>query len=232
MNRKRKQELVSLFEAPMPTRKREFLRNHRQGKVNMHYMLLTQFTYISKWTWVCFSLLLGVSILASFYLDQQTMRMIFALIPFLVMISIVEVMRSNLHGMSELEMACRFSLKSIVLARMSVIGVVTLIILVLMGCFLGGGVWHNLIYMLVPYLLTAYCGLCIVRNVPNREGTYLCGGVTCVISLASFVGTQCFDWIYEMRYFGCWLIVLILFLTLTVHEGYRTIRRTEELVWN
>lgn len=232
MDRKRKQELVSLFEAPTPVRKREFLRNHRPEKINMRYMLLTQFAYISKWTWVFFFLLLGVSILVSFYLEQTMIRMIYAFIPFLVMISIVEIMKSNLHGMSELEMACRFSIKSIVLARMSIIGLVTLILLILMGCFIGGAVCRNLIYMLVPYLITAYGGLCIVRKVPNREGTYLCGGVACFISLTCFVGSQLFEWIYEMRYFGGWLLILILFLLLTVCEGYRTIRRTEELVWN
>ena len=76
---------------------------------------------------------------------------------------VTEQNRFHIFLMSELEMAARFSLKSVVLARMEILGIVHLLVLLFLipvcARLHGTSVFQTGLYLLVPYLLTADAGL-------------------------------------------------------------------------
>ena len=55
-------------------------------------------------------------------MEKDVLWIISALIPFIAMSILTENARSGIYLMAELEMAARFSLKSVILARMEILG--------------------------------------------------------------------------------------------------------------
>lgn len=94
---------------------------------------------------------------------KDVMWGISALLPFAAVSVVTEQNRFHIFLMSELEMAARFSLKSVVLARMEILGIVHLLVLLFLipvcARLHGASVFQTGLYLLVPYLLTADAGL-------------------------------------------------------------------------
>ena len=67
-------------------------------------------------------ILLPVAWAASFA-SENTVWIVSAFTPFLALLLIAESTKSAIYGMNELEMSARFSLKSVVLARLIILGV-------------------------------------------------------------------------------------------------------------
>ncbi len=187
------------------------------GGTGKGYMLIVQLSYISKRVWIASALIFGVMYAAGVFFHESVLWGIFSLMPFIVTISLSEGMRSFMYGMSELEMAARFSLKSVLMLRMIILGTVNMAMIFLVS-FSTGQMWRNSIYMLVPYLLAAMGGLLILRKFPNRDGMYACGAFSVIICCINLTGVQSFGLIYGMRYFKCWVIAAVLLAALTVWE--------------
>ena len=58
---------------------------------------------------------------------------------------------SSEWGMSELEMSARFSLKSVVLARMVIVGIANIVLEMILALLAGGNLLETVLYLLVPY---------------------------------------------------------------------------------
>ena len=106
--------------------------------------------------------------------------------PLLALTVVSESGRSQNYEMAELEMATRFSLRSVVLARLGILGMENLIVLSLLlpveTARQGGTVVQAGVYVLVPYLMTTFSGLWIVRRIHGREAVYICAGTAVCIS--------------------------------------------------
>ncbi|MBE5960666.1 MAG: hypothetical protein E7256_04670 [Lachnospiraceae bacterium] len=232
MRQERKDELKLFFEAPKPLRKREFLRKMKPQKISMLQMMKVQVSYLPKWIWVfSVTVFLGAGV-ASRFGAEQMLGAVFAMIPFLVMVTVAGSIRSVLYGMSELEMTARFSLKSVLMIRMEILGIENLILLIGIAFLSGSGILRNMLYMLLPYLMTAAGGFLIMRKFASKEGTYLCAGFSAMISLIQLIGFEKYHWIYEARYIGVWGMAVAVFFYLTMREGYRTIKMAEGLAWS
>ena len=83
---------------------------------------------------VCLCVLIYV---ATYVMEEIYVSMIYGVVPFLVMLSVTESMRSYRYGMEELELSARFSLKSIVMARMLMLGIGNLAVLIAIAGVLG-----------------------------------------------------------------------------------------------
>ena len=92
--------------------------------------------------------------------------------------TIAEGSRSVRFGMDELEMHTRFSLHSVICARLFLAGVVNLIVLTALIPFLctawGTGPAVTSGILLAPYLLTCTLDLMILRRSRNRNSITLC----------------------------------------------------------
>jgi len=111
--------------------------------------------------------------------DEMKIWSISALLPFMAMLTITELCRSASCHMAELEGSCRFSLPQLSIARLSILGAVSFVVLLLLLVFLRQASAYSLLqtvfYIMVPYL--AACAVCLwlLNRVRGANGIYACG---------------------------------------------------------
>lgn len=233
MKQEIKDELHRSFEAPAPLGKREFFRKLNPPQMSIWEFTLSQAGYIRKWAWGISAAVFAVSLFAVGMFPAHMLWILSALTPLLALTVLAECGRSESHEMAELEMATRFSLRSVIIARLGILGGENLLLLFLM---IPMSIHHNTVnpiasglYILTPYLLTAFTGLHIVRRFRGREGIYLCMTVSLCISLSvSFFHGPLLPLLFGEQF--PWWVLLILFLCGgTVRQAYQFINRMEEL---
>lgn len=241
MNRELKKLLEAAYEPPAPRHKQEFLRRIgcfevRGSGIGWFRFLMTQVSYIEKWVWIVsfavFFTALGYGILS----DKNAIWLFSAIIPFLAVTFITESIRSEAYGMAELEMASRFSLKSLLLARMEILGLMHLLALCLLAFISSGNsgitLFRTGVYLLVPYLLTDAAGLWIARKVHGREAVYGSLAAAVVIGFLPVFLRYIQNLVYDQKYFIWWLAALVILGGITLSELKKSMKRTEEYTWN
>ena len=232
MERRLKEELCRYYEAPKPRRKQAFIRQFGVQKINLPRLVLMQAKYISKWVWLVSACLCVVIYAATHVMEDKYVSMVYGLIPFLVMISLTESTRSYRYGMEELELSTRFSLKSIIMARMAMLGVGNLAVLIVIANILGQREGYHLLHVLTPYFLTAGGSLYIVRMVRGNENTFFCFTLAIAVSFLQMLLPWQFKEVFMPDYMPIWVALFVVGIVMTAKESYRTIRMTEDLAWN
>lgn len=231
-----RKELRKVFEAPTPTRKEEFLKKLPRTEISNLSFVMAQLGYIPKYVWGIFSFTFGIALVYGCFMEKDTLWIISALIPFVALSILTENTRSGIYLMAELEMTARFSLKSVILARMGILGISHLLLLMFLipVCAV-----HNLatvfqvgLYVLVPYMLTVFIGLWTTRRVHGMESLYICMGIAVGVSGMNFFARSIFPILYEMEYMTIWIIGFIILIMLVVREMKKSIEQTEELAWS
>lgn len=226
--------LQDAFEPPAPKRKEEFLKSVPQPRISNLSFMLAQAGYIRKHVWGISAVLFGIAFVGSFVFGKDVMWVISALLPFAAVSTVEEQNRSHVYLMSELEMTARFSLKSVVFARMGILGIVHFLLLLFLipACarFEGGSVFRTGLYLLVPYLLTADAGLWAARRTKGAESWYACFGIAfCVSGLNLFV-QNLFPVLFGPKYIPAWILLLATVLICGVKEWKRSINRLSEFL--
>lgn len=208
MKRSLRNDLKRIFEAPPPLRKRKFLRELELPRMNTAEFIFSQIGYIRRWVWAVSAGIFGVSLAGSVVLSADMLWAISAFAPLLALTVLSESGRSECFGMAELEMATRFSLRSIFFARSGILGTANLALLCLL---IPVGMWNNRLnppqaglYILTPFLMTAFVGLCIVRRFRGREAIYLCAVSAVCVSLSVLFCRQTFPQIYQQDHLAWW----------------------------
>lgn len=236
MNRYLKRELKKAFAVPVPNpqEKARFLRTLPQPSIPTWQFLLTQIAYLRKWVLVLSVLFLLPTLRNNRHMDADTLWGISALIPFLALLAVTESTRSAVYGMQEFEMSTRFSIKSVMLARMSILGLLDAFVLCALIPFYAAGIQLSLLqtglYLLVPYLLTANSSLWIARRFHGRESLYGCLCAAVCVSLLSCGLRLLADIVYQISYVHWWLFLTVFLLGKTTGEIRRTITQTESYV--
>lgn len=242
MDKEMKKTLQHAMEAPMPERKQEFLCQVKdlvdhariRGCLRGSYrrFVAGQFFYIGKWGWIRSFGLFFTALLLGGFKDKSLLWAFSAIAPFLAVAFIAEGMRSEIYGMAELEMATRFSLKSLILARMGIVGTVHMLLLCLgmaVGC--RQGLVQPLyagVYLMVPYLLTNAAGLYLARKMRGRECIYAILAVAAGVAVLPF-GVKL---LYQEKLFIWWLAALLVFAVLAIKEWKKNLEGWEEVTWN
>jgi len=231
-----KAALNEVFEAPAPERKREFLRSVRKPGISNASFMLSQIPYIRKLTWILSAAIFAVLIFMSRYVSADFLWTLTAWMPFVAMIAISENMRSNAHNMAELEMTTRFSLKSVVFARMGIIGAFHFALLVVLMFFAG----HNAsvsyaqvgVFLLVPYMMTAVISLGVARRLRGAEVNYVCMGIAVMVCVLNVMVQSMVPVICGGEYFVYWVLFLVLLIAVMAVECFKNIYKMEEALWN
>lgn len=216
--------LQQYFEAPAPLGKQKFLQSlYRQSeKLSLFSMLQIQLHYISRLSWIV-SLVLFLAALSIIYVYKlHQIGTVCALMPFVVLISLCESVRSYRYGMEELELSTPFSLKSIILARLFILGIGNLGELSLLAVICGGTFYEELLFLLVPYLFTAGGGTVIIRKYPGKDGTWYCCILAAVVACIEYTISLNYSCLYSPQYRICWLTLVILSLLFVLIEGKKT----------
>lgn len=237
MEKELKKALKETMEAPVPERKQEFLRHIEKmqtvtSRISYGKFVTSQFFYIGKRGW-----LISVLSFAGIYFvcaatDKKVLWAFSAMVPFLAVSFLAESLRSEVCEMAELEMATRFSLRSLIMARMEIMGFAHLLLL---GLSVFAGHWlegmpllSTGVYLLVPYLLTNTAGLYLARRVRGRECLYAVLAVAVVIAVIPQIAKL----LYEEELFIWWLAALGILSVLAAKEWKRNMERWEEYTWS
>ena len=232
IKKQEKELLWQMFAAPEPKRKRTFLRSIPRQEAGLGSLLFSQAAFIRKWVWAVSFLLFGAAVVLAQYTEQECIWMLSAVMPFGALLLILEFARSTAYGMAELEMTSRYSLRTVLLARMSMLGAAQLLGLIPAAIVLGAQLFKSGVYILVPYLLTAVLGLMAVRRLPGREGMFVCGSISVCVCALCPVSRLYVPELYGTEGFGWWMLAAVVLATVLMKEYGKTMNRLEELAWN
>ena len=228
MNRDMKERLKEYFAAPEPERKGHFLNSLPAKPVGLSDFLLFQAAYIPKWVWGLSVLVFAPALVGAGFLKKDMLWCISACMPILALALVAESGRSERWGMAELEMSTRFSRKSILLARLGILGLADLLLffLLLPLAYMNGdrSLLETGIYMLCPYLLTVFLGLWASRRVHGRECAWVCGAVALGVSLGNTLMYQSIQGFYAPTGFRWWAAAFVLLSAGVAGQCYKTIK--------
>ena len=230
-----KKKLQTAYEAPEPLKKEKFLRKLPTAQISHTEFMLLQAAYMKKWVWIVSVLVLGIALKSVSFLERNMLGVFSALMPFIALTITIENTRSAAYGMEELEMASRFSLRSVVLARMGILGGVHFVLICcLIPVSLQNQIYGPLqagVYLTVPYLLTVIPGLMAARRIHGKESGYVCAGIAAIVSVIFFtLGSN--GVVYCERFFSWWLVGFFILIIMLGAEWRRKIKDTEELACN
>jgi uncharacterized membrane protein YvlD (DUF360 family) len=243
MNGKLKKELKAVFEAPSPIGKERFLKQLRYPKITYQEFLFNQLHYIRKRVWLASALIVLLGLLTAFHLpifdwtkNGIKIWSISSVLPFLALITITEVYRSSAYNMSELEGSCRFSVPQIVMARMSILGTVNSVVLVLLLILINRVSAYSLpqtiLYVTVPYLVVCAACLWLLNRMHGSDGIYACAVAACLVSLSSILCEISTGIFYSATYINGWLTLYVVCFVLIGFQMHKLVKQLEEKQWN
>lgn len=234
VNKKIKSLLVQEFQAPPPTKKEEFFCCVPFKRIRLCTFFLIQATYIQKWIWIFSAFLFFIALICSCTLERDILWEISAFMPILALSLITESGRSKRYGMEELEQSSRFSQKMVLLARLTILGIENLVLSCLIIPFVFQNSKFSLaqvgVFLLCPYLLTAFLGVTILRRVRGREADYLCIFIAFCISIGNTLLSQSYSYVYENIHLIWWFFSGIFFLVGTIYQYSQILKQEEKFI--
>lgn len=236
--------LREICRTPEPEGKKEFLlRLEEQGLTKQRptamshgEFLLGQLPYIEKWIWLLSGAIL-LFLMGICYNNPGNYP--FALTPLLAAGILVETRRSYRWKMAELEYTSRFSLRSVMLARMFLIGAVDTAGLLIVICAVSPRLSYSSIrvflYMMVPYLCASFLGSVYERKHRADHGW---GSIVICVLISAFFAAAPFIYsrLYEERMTIIWAAAFILLVFGLVGSMRKWAREKsferEEPVWS
>lgn len=175
-----KEALRSACTPPEPRNKDKFIRSIRYPKLSYSEFLLSQICYIRKRVWLFSAAVLLIVIGAVYMIPQNEKYLVWiisTLIPFWALMTAMEISRSDMFGMSEIEAGCRYSLPQLIGARMIILGVCNFAVIsaiaVILGFFSPLGMMKATLYILTPYITVNGISLVVLDKVTGLECVYM-----------------------------------------------------------
>lgn len=236
MDNRLKKDLKQIYAAPEPLRKNEFIRKIPESENTFMNFLWLQAGYIRKWNWVMAGLFFLGALWGTRILEGEAIWMISGCTPFLALTTVTEGNRSVMYGMEELELSARFSMKSVILARLGVLGVVNALLLSVLFpivCIWGqADIYYGSVCVFLPYLLNAFLNLFIVRKVHVRESQYICVGITILVSVMYFILSRVQYMIFMLLDYWVWGAFMAVLAVLIGIECRKYLQDKEEYGWS
>lgn len=229
MNKTYRKLLQSAFDPPPPLHKNEFLRNLPSPPMSLTRFLCSQIGYIRKRIWFLDAVVLAAALLFAPRLAESAIWTAAALVPLMAVSVIAESGRSQRFGMSELEMASRFSLRSVIFSRLVILGganifVFTALIFVV-GSAAGTSFLQTGVYLLCPYFITTSLCLWATRHIHSADSIYVCLGIAIFMSAIPLLH-QLLNILAEIR-FSWWIFTLAASAAGVIFEGAKTVKQME-----
>ena len=233
-------DLREICRAPEPERKEIFfqglaergLTSGRPTSISHGEFILRQFLYIGKWVWLSSAVLL---LFITWICYGNNGNYPFALTPLLAAGILVETERSFRWKMAELEYTARFSLRSVMLARMFLVGAVEtaglLVVIWAVQPRFSYSFGRVFLYMMVPYLSASLLGSLYERK--HRTDNGWGSIVICLLPSAFFAAAPyCLSSLYEERFTVVWVVAFVLLIISLGSSVRRWITKMEEPAWS
>ena len=231
-NKRIEQALEDVFAAPCPMGKTAFLKQHRRCELSYRRLIVLQVRYVRWWVWLLSLMLSGFILITVSRSGKSALWCISALTPFFALMAITENGRAQLYQMEELELACRMSRQSAILARMVAIGLFHLFLFTLLVAYRAVEVVQAGVYLLTPYFLTVALGLELSRRFRGRDGLLACSAVAVMVSVLGQLAETIRPALYQTENLVLWGVVLAVVIIAAATEFTLHIKRIGELQWN
>lgn len=236
MDKELKKQIAKVFDAPAPSRKAQFIHSLPRHHISTKSFIFNQIPFIRKSVWLLSILILLPTAWAASFESENTVWIVSIFTPFLALLFITESTKSAMYGMNELEMSARFSLKSIVLARMIILGVLNfgILCIIIPFCHIANSIplVQTGMYLYVPYLLTTSICLYLVRHFRNKEIIYGCMAVAVLVSGTNMALRYMANCLFQTNYLIWWLVVFLILFGIAAKEFYLIFKKTEGILWN
>ena len=237
MDKKLKSALKQSFTPPNPTKMNDFVNSISYPKASFSEVFIAQVGFIRKRVWISFSICL---IFAYFYTKQveiptNMITGLSALLPLFSLITVTEIFKSTAFNMDEMELACKYSLSKIALMRLGILGIASFFVIILCVTLAeksNFGVFRNLIYLTVPYLISTNISLAIIAKIKNKETIYICGTVSGAVSVCMLIANSNYIFIYHYNFTAIWCILFLVLIGMMTMNLIRFKNSQEELQWN
>ena len=233
-----KKEIKLAFMPPEPTGKADFLAAMPYPQLTYSEFLFLQIGYIRKRMWLVSAAVVYAAVRTVCVVPEGAKFLVWqiaTLAPFLAMLTTIEILRSNLSGMSEIEAGCKFSLSQVTGARMTILGVCNFAVIISASILLGNhvpfGVARSALYIFTPYIVVSGISFMIFSKVRGQEAAYLSAAAAMAVS---FAGVIIFNkGIYEKPLANLYIMAACLGGTLTVFMRARKLLiGKDSYVWN
>ena len=233
---KLEKEIKAAFEAPKPQKKEEFLSRFEEKQLSLTKFILSQAGYIGKLTWFGFAAILICAALSPVTVNDSALWFVSSLMPILALLLVSESARSERYKMAELEAVTRFSLRSVLMARMVILGGMGLIVLAVCApavMFLCDypAIFSGL-FVFTPFFLTSALGLLTVRKIKGQAAIYSVTAEAFFVSILVLLARNCPERYMNPGMIKVFMIVATGSLIITVFEGICRIKGTEEITWS
>ncbi len=230
MNNKELRHLLkNAYSAPQPRGKEDFLRAHQRSEIGYWKLLTMQIRYMRPFVWLISIALFAMILILTEFLDWTRMWIASALTPFLALIVITVNSQSERYGMAEWELASRFSLQSITIARMLILGIFHLGLLAVLSPILAHscsiGFMRTSVYLLVPYVASGTAGLALSRKFHGDETLYASALSAVILSFLFGLSGVFFPAAYKMGRFNIWIVLLAVLLAALLHEVHFSVKK-------
>lgn len=236
MNKKLKYTIKQAFESPIPKHKTVFLNQLQITRTSSKEFLISQVGYIRKRIWL-FSLMTSIFMILLFISNfSYILWILSAMMPFLALLSMVELSKSMANDMEELELSCRYTLSQVVMSRALILGISNFILLLVgAGCiYLIGqcSLITSILYIFTPYLLTCALTLVSLNFKVGKNSVSICAIIACFVSLShNFLILT--NSVYLLpQYQWIWCGVCLISLVLLLIQAQKYVKKTEDLQWN
>lgn len=237
MDKKVKTLLKQSFIPPPAQHKKRFINSIAYPKAGFLEVMVSQTLFIRKRIWLSFMLSVCFAFLYTHYMSVPVgiVGGVSAILPLLTLCTVAEICKSTACNMEEMELACKYNLAKITLMRMGVLGTVSFIILVLLVLMAGKsdfGLFRNIIYISVPYLLSSYLSLTVISKFRSKETIYVCAAISGAISTLMVLASMDYQFIYHMDFAPIWIAIFIVLACLLSYSIIRLPKLQEEIQWN
>lgn len=237
MDKKLKTALKQSFTPPPTQRKTQFTNSISCPKARFREVVISQILFIRKRVWLLFMI---STCFAFFYTEfanipENIVAVVSAILPFISLCTAMEIYKSAACNMEEMELACKYNLTKIMLMRLGVLGTVSFIMLALFVLIVGKsdfGMFRNIVYITVPYLLSSYLSLSIISKLRSKETIYVCAGTSGVISVLILLAGSSYKFIYHLDFMATWVALFTILVGLLSYSLIRFTKSQEELQWN
>lgn len=210
--------------------KKQFLEMVEKQNFEMSDMqfLIGQFRFIKKRTWLFQLVVLAAAICymkinsVNYESSGKYLTMFATLTPFLLISQIEEMVKVYTNSMIEIELSTKNSLSKLITARMSILGMVDMIVLLIWLGFCAGqmneSLWdigfsyYMILYGLVPYNVTLICYLALLTYA--KKEYFAISAFMTTVSIVLIYYRMCIrnNYIYSNEYTEIWVAAYVLSL--------------------
>ena len=216
--------------------KKEFIKKYQKRELNCGELFCMQLQYMGiQLTAICgYALAMLLGTLTD--IDADLAKIIAVLAPLVALFALTGLGKSKKYSMEEIEMSSRFSLRTLNIIRLAIIGFAGLAVMLAASCALkavtGMSLFVSFAAAGVPYLVTTFLCMLLIRRWHSPKNIYGCVVIAAGVCAAMFGGIEflesCSAGLCRVALPG----VLLVSAVLTAVEGCRYIKESEELQWN